>query len=140
VAAIDTTGRAGTADYDLEAEIVQTGPLRLSSIILGLSREGRFVPRLQFTTEPVAIAYIEMYGAEPGTQISSALELAKTLNGPPLAAVPLAIESGGEGRYVARGAVPIATLPPGDYVVRALVGIEGQPLTRVVRTLRKAAK
>ena len=63
VAAIDSTGRAGTADYEFEAETVRTGPLRLSSIILGLSRDGSFQPRLRFTDEPVAIAYFEMDGA-----------------------------------------------------------------------------
>ena len=53
----------GTADYDLEAEVVQTGPLKVSSLILGLSRDGSFLPRLQFTNEPAAIGYLEMYGA-----------------------------------------------------------------------------
>jgi hypothetical protein len=137
VAAIDTTGRSGTADHELEAEIVQTGPLKLSSLILGLSRGGRFTPKLQFSTEPVAIGYLEMYGASAGTKLSSALEIATTMNGPALVAVPFAIESNAENRYVATGAIPIAALPPGDYIVRALVGIEGQAITRVVRTLRK---
>ena len=136
VAAIDTAGRSGTADYELEAEAVQTGPLKMSSLILGLSRDGSFLPRLQFTTEPAAIGYLEMYGA-PGTRISSALEIAATLNGPPLAVAPFAIESAGQGRYIARGAIPIGALPPGEYIVRALVGVEGHALTRVVRTLKK---
>ena len=137
VAAIDTGGRAGTADYELEAEIVQTGPLKVSSLVLGLLREGAFLPKLQFSTEPAAIGYLEMYGGTPGTKIASVLEIARTLNGPPLAAVAFAIESAGGGRYVATGAVPIGALPPGEYIVRALIGVEGQALTRVVRTLKK---
>ncbi|HVL66238.1 MAG TPA: hypothetical protein VM364_03125 [Vicinamibacterales bacterium] len=137
VAAIDASGRAGTADYEFDAEITETGPLKISSLILGLSREGRFIPKLQFGTEPVAIGYLELYGAPAGTRISTALEIARTLNGPPMAAVPLAIEAAAEGRYVAKGAIPIGSLPAGDYIVRALVGVEGQALTRVVRTLRK---
>ena len=28
-------------------------------------------------------------------------------------------------------------LPPGDYIVRGVIGLEGHPPTRVVRTLRK---
>lgn len=140
VAAIDSTGRAGTADYDFEAEVVQTGPLRLSSVILGLSREGRFLPKLRFTTEPVAIGYLEMDGAAAGTPISAVLELSRTMNGPALVTVPLAIEPRGPNQYVARGAVALATLTPGDYIVRAVVGVQGQPPTRVVRTLRKEAQ
>jgi VWFA-related protein len=137
VAAIDTTGRAGTADYDVLAEVAQTGPLKLSSVVLGLSRAGGFVPKLQFSNEPVAIGYVEMSGATPGARLGATLELARTTNGPALVAVPLAIDSPSAGRYVATGAVPIGALPPGDYVVRAMVALDGHPTTRVVRTLRK---
>ncbi len=137
VAAIDTTGRAGTADYDVLAEVAQTGPLKLSSVVLGLSRAGGFVPKLQFSNEPVAIGYVEMTGATPGARLGATLELARTANGPALVAVPLAIYSPSTGRYVATCAVPIGALPPGDYVVRAMVALEGHPATRVVRTLRK---
>ena len=112
----------------------------MSSLILGLSRDGGFTPKLHFSTEPAAIGYLEMYGGNPGMKVSSALEVAATLNGPPLAVAPFAIESAGNGRYVATGAIPIGALPPGDYIVGALVGIEGQALTRVVRTLRKEAR
>ena len=138
VAAIDTTGRAGTVDYDVSAESVRTGPLRLSSLLLGLSRDGRFMPQLQFTTEPVAIGYVELYGAAAGSKVTATLEVASTLNGPPLAAVPLVIETAGKDRYIARGAVPIGALSPGEYSIRAIIGLEGHPMTRVVQTLRKA--
>jgi VWFA-related protein len=138
VAAIDATGRTGTADYDVLAEVAQTGPLKLSSIILGLSRSGTFQPKMQFTTEPVAIGYVEMTGAPAGGRVNATLEISQTANGPAIVTVPLAIESGGADRYVARGAVPIGALAPGDYVVRAMVGLEGHPPTRVIRTLRKA--
>jgi hypothetical protein len=138
VAAIDSTGRAGTVDYNVTAESIRTGPMKLSSLLLGLSRNGDFVPRLQFTTEPVAIGYVELYGAEAGSKVTATLEVSETLNGPPLTVVPLAIEGGGPGRYIARGAVPIGALPAGDYSVRAIVGLEGHATTRVVQTLRKA--
>jgi VWFA-related protein len=138
VAAVDSNGRSGTADYDVAAESSTSGPLTLSSIVLGLSREGSFAPRLQFTNEPVAIGYLEMFGAAAGVPVSASLEIASTLNGPAIVRVPLAIESSGQNRYVAKGALPIGGLPAGDYIVRALVGLEGHPMTRVTRTLRKA--
>ena len=137
VAAIDATGRSGTADYDVLAELVQTGPLKLSSLVLGLNREGGFVPRLEFTTEPVAIGYLELYGGSPGMAVNAVLEVSKTMNGPALVTIPLAISASAEGRYTARGAVPLAALAPGDYAIRAIVGVGGSAPTRVVRTLRK---
>lgn len=138
VAAIDSTGRSGAADYDVTAEIVRSGPLQLSSLVLGLSRAGGFSPRLQFTTEPLAIAYLELAGAPTGARVMAALEVSESMNGPALVSVPLAIEGTAENRYRATGAVPLGALPAGDYIVRAMVGLEGHPMTRVVRTIRKA--
>lgn len=136
VGAIDDTGRGGTVDVEVEAELAPAGQLKLSSLLLGLSREGGFIPRMQFSTEPVALAYVEIYGGIPGMPITAALEIAPTLNGPALVTVPLAAKAA-ENRYIATGAVPLGALPPGDYAVRAVVGVEGQPAGRVVRTLRK---
>jgi hypothetical protein len=138
VAATDASGRGGTADYEVVASLTEAGPLRLSSVVLGLSREGGFFPRLQFGAEPVALGSLEIYGGSPGARVSATLEVAATMNGPALVTVPLAIAPGGGDRYIATGAIPIGALPPGDYVVRAIVGIEGQPAGRVVRTLRKS--
>jgi VWFA-related protein len=137
VAAIDTTGRSGTADYEVDAALAATGPLKISSILLGLSRGGTFVPKLQFEVEPVVIGYVEMSGAPAGAKVTATLELADTINGPARIAVPLSIESGAANRYVGKGALPIGALPPGDYVVRATIALEGHPPTRVLHTLRK---
>jgi hypothetical protein len=38
---------------------------------------------------------------------------------------------------VAFGGFSIATLAPGDYLMRAVVSLDGKPVGRVVRTLRK---
>jgi hypothetical protein len=138
VAAVDAAGRSGAVDLDLPVQIVTAGPLKLSSVVLGLSRDGAFQPRLQFGAEPVAIGYIEMYGGTAGAGVQAAIEIARSANGPALVATPLAIEATSEaGKFIAQGAIPIGALPAGDYVVRALVGIEGQPIGRVMRTIRK---
>jgi hypothetical protein len=140
VAALDSTGRSGTADFEVEAEIVRTGPLKLSSLILGLLRDGKFEPKLQFTTEPLAIAYLELEGAAPGAKVSAAVEVAQTLNGPAVVSVPLVVQPSGDNRFAAMGSVAVGALPPGDYIVRAIVGTEGHPPTRVVRTMRKSVR
>jgi hypothetical protein len=112
--------------------------MKISSILLGLSRAGGFQPRLQFTTEPVVIGYVEMSGAAPGAKVQATLELADAPNAPARLSAPLSIEAGASGRYVGKGALPIGALPPGDYVVRAMIGLDDHPMTRVLRTLRKA--
>lgn len=141
VAAIDTTGRAGTADYEVAAELTPAGPLKMSAMVLGLSRSGGFEPRLQFGAEPVAMAYVELYGRAPGAggQLSLAFELATTLNGPALLTVPGVVSgTAEEDKFIVNAAIPIGALPPGDFIVRAIVGLEGQPAGRVYRIFRKA--
>jgi hypothetical protein len=138
VAAIDSSGRSGTADYEVDVAVARSGPLKISSLLLGLSRGG-FTPRLQFAAEPVVIGYVELAGAPQGAAVTATLELADMPNGPARVSMPLTIEAGATGRYVARGALPIGALPPADYVARAVIGLEGHPPTRVVRTLRKVA-
>jgi hypothetical protein len=137
-AAADTTGRIGTSDYELAAELRQAGPLQLSGLVLGLSRGG-FVARMQFGREPVAIAYLELYGGVPGQPVSVAFELARTLNGPPVVSMAGTIAAAGD-HYSATAPIPIGTLSPGDYIVRAMVGVAGGPSTRVERTLRKVVE
>jgi len=134
-AATDSAGRTGTADYDLEAEVRQAGSLQLSGLVLGLSRGG-FVARLQFGKEPVAIAYLELYGGKPGQPVSAVFEVARTLNGPPIVSMPGTMAAVGD-RYSVTAPIPIGNLSPGDYIVRAIVGAVGEPATRVERTLRK---
>jgi hypothetical protein len=78
VAATDTAGRAGAADIEVVAETVAAGPLKLSSLVLGVSREGRFQPRLQFSTEPVAIAYLEIFGSNVKEPVGAIIEVLST--------------------------------------------------------------
>ena len=138
VAATDSTGRGGATDVDVAAEMTPAGPLKLSSLVLGLWRDNAFHPRLQFSTEPVVIAYLDVVGGAAGAPVAAFVEIARTANGPALATSRLAIEGTSDPtRFQASAAVPIGALPPGDYVVRAIVGVEGQPMGRVVRVLRK---
>jgi VWFA-related protein len=140
-AATDAAGRGGSADYEVVAELTQAGPLRLSGLVLGLWREGELRPKLQFGGEPVAYAYLEIYGRPPGqgAPVAIVFELAKSVNGPSLAALPAALEGSSEpDRFRATAAIPIGGLPTGDFVVRAFVQVEGQPFGRVLRAFRKA--
>lgn len=138
VAATDTSARFGTADTQVIAELTPAGPLKLSALVLGLSRDGALIPRLEFGSEPVAIGSFELYGAATaGMRVTAVLDVARTVDGPALVSIPLALERAADDRLVATGAVPIGALPPGDYVVRGTIGIEGGPSGRVMRTLRK---
>ena len=140
VAATDGDGRSGTVDIDVKAELTGADALKLSSLVLGVAEAGKFAGRLQFYTEPTAVAYLEIYGVAKGA-LSADLELADTENGPASVSGAMRITGGAsDDRHVALGGIPIGALPPGDIVVRAIVSIDGKPVGRVTRTLRKEGK
>ena len=138
VAATDSTGRSGAADTEISVEMTSAGSLRLSSVVLGVWRNEAFQPRLQFSSEPVAIAHLDIVGGSAGMAVSALVELSRSLSGPALTTTRLVIQATSDPtRFTATGAIPIGGLPPGDYVVRAIVGVDGQTSGRVVRVLRK---
>ena len=141
IAAVDATGRSGSVDTEVSAETTPAGALKLSSLVAGLSRNGGFVPKMQFSSEPVAIGFLEIYGGVAGAPVGAIVEVARTIDGPPIVTTRLAIEATADPTtFRASGAIPIGALPPGDYVVRALVGIQDKPFGRVIRTIRKVAQ
>lgn len=140
IAAIDSNGRQGTVDDQLVAELAPAGALQVSGMLLGVQPGGQFAPRLQFSTEPEAVAFLEIYGATEGTQVAAYFEVATTTNGPAItgATVPGTFAATGEtGKYGVTARIPLAKLAAGDYVIRAIVGVPGKPGARVIRTLHK---
>jgi hypothetical protein len=140
VAAIDSTGRTGAAEQDVDASLVTVASLSLGSLMLGVSRNGTTTPQLEFGAEPTAIAYFDIYGGAAGLPLSARAEVARDLDGPALITLPLALTRADAGRVVASGTVPLGALPSGDYVIRGVVRLESGEIGRVVRTLRKVVK
>jgi hypothetical protein len=138
VAALDSLGRRGATDYEFEAALSSAGNLKLSALVLGLSRGG-FVPRLQFFQEPTAMGYFEVYGPLPDSEdVDVAFELASTPDGPAIIRVPAILTPTRDPdlRRVS-GVVPLEHMPVGDYVVRGILTIDGKQVGQVIRTLRK---
>ena len=139
-AAIDSAGRAGTAETAIDVSLVRVGTLSLGSLLLSASRAGTTMLQLQFGSEPTARASFDIYGGTEGQRLSAALEVARDLDAPAIAAVPLALTRADDTRVVATGTVPLGALPPGDYVVRGIIRLEDGTSGRVVRTLRKVVR
>ena len=118
---------------------VAAGPLKLSSLVLGTQPPGAgFSPKLEFAGDPAVTVYFELYGGRTSMQLGAAVELAASVDGPALAtAQPKWGGSAEPDRFTAIAQIPIDALAPGDYVVRAIVAVEGQPEGRIYRTLRK---
>lgn len=140
VAAVDGAGRSGTADYTLDAELVEAGPLTLSTLVIGAPVAGSFAPQLHFTAKDAAGAgYLEIYGVPKGAQVGVTLEIAPSEDAPAMGAVPAQVVAGDtDDMRRAVGGFSIENLPAGDHVMRAIVSVDGKPVGRAVRTLRKA--
>jgi hypothetical protein len=141
VAAVDGAGRAGTADYELNAELVRADPLKLSGLVLGTQPQpgSGFAPRLEFSKEAVAIGLLEIYGVPKGGAVTVDLDVAQAADGPALATAQTQVSNGSaEDMRMAFGGFGIDSLEPGDYLMRAVVSLDGKPVGKVVRTLRKA--
>jgi hypothetical protein len=139
-AAIDSAGRPGAAETDIDAGLTQVGGLSLGSLLLGVSRSGVTLLKLEFGSEPTARASFDIYDGAAGQRLSASLEVSRDLDGPPMAAVPVALTRADDKRVVATGTVPLGALAPGDYIVRGIVRLEDGTSGRVVRTLRKVAR
>ncbi len=137
LAATDASGKSGSADYNVTAELVSAGDLKVSALMLSAPGPGgEPAPAMQFRNEETATAFFELYG-KPPAQLALKLELAATPDGPAIEQVPPA----GSGtkdpdRFTITGTFNIAKLAPGDYVVRAIVGPAGQE-GKLFATLRK---
>ena len=141
VAATDAAGRGGTVDAEVNAALTDAAPVKMSALALGTVVGGAFLPRLQFSTEQVMAGYFEVYGAPKESAVTATLEIAATADGPAEAVFPArvpATPSGGTMPFIS--GVRIETLAPGDYVVRAVVAVDGKPVARVSRTLRKVVR
>ena len=70
--------------------------------------------------------------------VTASFELAATADGPAIAdhSVPLTVGPHDDVRIAFSG-FAIDSMPPGDLVMRAIVSLDGKPVGRAVRTLRK---
>jgi len=142
VAATDSTGKSGAVDVTINTALTLAGPLKLGGLLLVTPNDkGENKPRLMFSTEDKIVATLEMFG-QITAPIGAKFELARTDVGPAINVYPTS--SGGPtnepDKFQINGEIPIGNLEPGDYVIRAIVQMEGQPEGRVMRTFRKIAK
>lgn len=138
-AAVDASGRRGTVDYSFRGELESAGALKLSAMVLGTMASGSFKPRLQFGPESAAVGYFEIYGVPPrSAEITVRMEIAASDEGPAMVGANATVQkTQDEGRRIVIAPMALNSLPPGDYLVRAIVNIDGRAAGRVTRTLRK---
>ena len=139
VAATDASDRSGAVDTHVHAELTTAGALKLSAALLGAPDGGSIAPRLRFgRADRAAVVYLEAYGARRCAGVASTLELSDSENGPARMTAAASLTPIDQSDVcILSGGFDIGDLPPGDYVVRAIVTLNDKPAGRVMRTLRR---
>jgi VWFA-related protein len=146
LAVMDPEGRRGSVEYSFRAQVQSAGQLRVGDLMVaqvspGPKPEVRPLVRPDVTRDSVH-CYVELY-SDVRAQLekaSIALDIAAEPTGRALETGVARLDAVEGEQRTAEGSVPVALLPPGSYVVRAVVSVDGRPVARVVRpfTLARA--
>jgi VWFA-related protein len=143
LAALDAGGRRGSVHHETKAAVVSAGGLLISDLLLAPPSSGALRPVVDFEAGGSGmLAFVELGGRDAATLASAAvaLELAESADGAALLRVPADTSvPDGDGVRVARVTLAGGLLPPGEYVARAAVSADGQPVASLTRPFRIAA-
>ena len=147
LAVIDQDGRRGSVDHPFEAAIGSVGPVDVGDLLLfpdGADDGGELHASTDVTLVPAPHeAYLELYprGGDAVSATAVVVEVAADVTGPALRSSPGRAEPSEGPRLIARGRLPQALLPPGEYVARVGVTIAGETVrqTRPFRIGRPIA-
>jgi VWFA-related protein len=144
VAVVDDTGRRGSVEHTFRAALTPLGDVRATDLLMADERTGTAsaAPSVggEFTSGTVN-GYIELYSDAKDVLANTTVMFevaadaqARALDGAAGKVQPATADS--PNRRALEGSIPLALLPPGDYVLRAVVSTDGQKVGQVVRPLR----
>ena len=145
LAVVDDTGRRGSIERTFTARINGFGQLHVTDLLISDGTPGGsdgLTPAVaaEFTGNDVS-AYVELFSDVP-EQLRSAsvvMEVAASETSQALDSVAARFQQGSNAnRRAAEAALPIALLPPGEYVARAGVSVDGRKVGQVARPFRIA--
>jgi tetratricopeptide (TPR) repeat protein len=136
IAVVDEAGRRGSVERTFTARITGFGQLHVTDLLIADNsvRGAQGLP-------PAVAAYVELFSEAP-EQLKNAtvvMEVAQNESSRALDSIPARfqqLQTGGDRRRVAEAGVPIALLPPGEYVARAVISVSGRKVGQVVRPFR----
>jgi hypothetical protein len=142
VAAVDAAGRPGSVDLPLHVALRQAGSLQFSHLLVGSAAE-KFAPSTHFAAGSESAALLEIYAADPSffDAVTVDLEVRRPGEDAVLARGPLTLHQTPQaGRRIAEGRVPLDMLPPGTYVVSAVVRRPGEAGGKISSTVVLGSK
>jgi VWFA-related protein len=143
---VDDAGKKGSIEHTFDANVESVGQVRIGGPLLAArdNDTGPLRPAINgdFSSD-ILHAYFEFYSDAPEqlSNTSVVVEVAQQDVGRTLETAPLTFQPQTDPRVrVGEASVTIALLPPGDYVVRAVVNVFGRKAGQVVRPFRIVAR
>jgi VWFA-related protein len=144
-AAVDERGRRGSVEHRFRAQLSSVGQVRVTDLLLG-ERTSDAPDSVQPSvtgemSSNVLQGYVELYSDDEAIlkDTTVALEVATSEEGRTLDAAQARLGAAlteFPNRRTAEATVPIALLPPGDYVARAVINVSGRKVGHVIRPFR----
>jgi VWFA-related protein len=146
VAVVDESGRRGSVERTFTAKINAFGQIHATDLLIAdttaLRGEHGLPPAVaaDFTGDEIR-AYVELFSEVPEQLLTATIvmEVAQDETSRALDSTPARfqqIQVGADQRRVAEAGVPIALLPGGEYVARAVISVNGRKVGQVVRPFR----
>jgi VWFA-related protein len=137
VAVVDPNGRTGSVERTFNAKLATAGQFHLGELMLAeiVGKVARPSVDGRINADSL-MAYAEIYADASGPlqNATISIEIGKTENDAAVERAALKFsERKYEGKRTAEGSVPIAMLPAGDYVARAVAMLDGKVAGQVTR-------
>jgi hypothetical protein len=127
--------RAGSVEHRFQARLSGSGNVELSELIAGGPTAVRefLSPTVGYTVGFGSLhGYLEAYG-DQAPAVTVRYEIAVSPAADALIETDVAGRLFGDDRMIFTEVIPVRQLPPGRYVLRALVSVAGQPLETLTR-------
>jgi VWFA-related protein len=127
--------RVGSVEHQVHASLVDVGDVQLSELMVGGPADASDIlhPTVGYTVSFGALhGYLEAYGSHL-ERVAARYEIARSEDGQALLAADVPNRQAGGDRALFTQVMAVAKLPPGEYVLRALLTVSGAPLKTLTR-------
>jgi VWFA-related protein len=132
--------RVGSVEHSVHAAVIDAGDVKLSELMVGgPPAAGELLrPSVGHTVSFGSVhGYVEAYG--PGVDtVTVKYEIATDPESPPLLTTEVPGRIVGTDRMIFTGMMPARQLPPGKYLLRAIVSTQATPIKTLTRTFEVA--
>jgi VWFA-related protein len=134
--------RVGTIEHAIHAGLNDAGALQLSDLMVGgptYAGDDLLQPTVGYRVVFGSLhGYFEAYGSGAGA-LTATYEIAPDEDAAALVSEKVAARTAGDSRAIFTRVMPVNRLPPGQYVLRATVLSDGQPVKSLTRQFEVGA-